>query len=81
MTPQCTGICTDGITTQIYWSSLILTEAMQFMLSTVPADQCWGEKVLLSADKHGMTVHVPSEAGDDRIVERDDGASPGNLAA
>ncbi|WP_308823971.1 hypothetical protein [Sodalis praecaptivus] len=37
---------------------------MQLTLSTAPADPRWGEKALLSADEHGMTVHL---TGDDAL--------------
>lgn len=42
----------------------MMTEAMQLTLSTAPADPRWGEKALLSADEHGMTVHL---TGDDAL--------------
>ncbi len=42
----------------------MMTEAMQLTLSTAPADPLWGENALLSADEHGMTVHL---TGDDAL--------------
>lgn len=36
----------------------MMTEAMQLTLPTAPAVPRWGEKTLLSADAHEMTIHL-----------------------